>query len=138
MGQARKVVQRRGSRAPKEGRAERRARLGVEIDQTDAHVGYGVADRLQQVDGFRLARPPAHPVPIYVAALRTGIVTYHRGGEEKKLAVADGFVEGLAYDVLMRHEDGTASRLGRFTAQGGAEPQDVGVMAMEPPADQPE
>lgn len=47
------------------------------------------------------------------------------------------FVEGLAYDVLMRHEDGTASRLGRFTAQGGAEPQDVGVMAMEPPADQP-
>jgi probable F420-dependent oxidoreductase len=26
------------------------------------------------VDGFRLARPPAHPVPIYVAALRAGML----------------------------------------------------------------
>jgi F-type H+-transporting ATPase subunit epsilon len=34
---------------------------------------------------------PGH-LPL-LAALRTGIVTYHRGGEEKKLAVADGFVE---------------------------------------------
>jgi F-type H+-transporting ATPase subunit epsilon len=34
---------------------------------------------------------PGH-LPL-LAALRTGIVTYHRGGEERKLAVADGFVE---------------------------------------------
>lgn len=34
---------------------------------------------------------PGH-LPL-LAALRTGIVTYHRGGEETKLAVADGFVE---------------------------------------------
>ena len=34
---------------------------------------------------------PGH-LPL-LAALRTGIVTYHKGGEEKKLAVADGFVE---------------------------------------------
>ena len=34
---------------------------------------------------------PGH-LPL-LAALRTGIVTYHSGGEEKKLAVADGFVE---------------------------------------------
>jgi F-type H+-transporting ATPase subunit epsilon len=34
---------------------------------------------------------PGH-LPL-LAALRTGIVTYHRGGEEKKLAVAEGFVE---------------------------------------------
>ncbi len=27
------------------------------------------------------------------AALRAGIVTYHKGGEEKKLAVGDGFLE---------------------------------------------
>src|SRR6266850_2538356 len=26
------------------------------------------------VDGFRLARPPAHPVPIYIAALRPGML----------------------------------------------------------------
>jgi F-type H+-transporting ATPase subunit epsilon len=34
---------------------------------------------------------PGH-LPL-LAALRTGIVTYHKGGQEKKLAVADGFVE---------------------------------------------
>ena len=34
---------------------------------------------------------PGH-LPL-LAALKTGIVTYHKGGEEKKLAVADGFVE---------------------------------------------
>ena len=34
---------------------------------------------------------PGH-LPL-LAALRTGIVTYHKGGQEKKLAVAEGFVE---------------------------------------------
>src|SRR5215467_945087 len=34
---------------------------------------------------------PGH-LPL-LAALKTGIVTYHKGGNEKKLAVADGFVE---------------------------------------------
>jgi len=34
---------------------------------------------------------PGH-LPL-LAALRTGIVTYHKAGQEKKLAVADGFVE---------------------------------------------
>jgi F-type H+-transporting ATPase subunit epsilon len=34
---------------------------------------------------------PGH-LPL-LAALRTGIVTYHKGGVEKKLAVAEGFVE---------------------------------------------
>jgi len=34
---------------------------------------------------------PGH-LPL-LAALKTGIVTYHKGGEEKRLAVADGFVE---------------------------------------------
>ncbi len=34
---------------------------------------------------------PGH-LPL-LAALRTGIVTFHKSGEEKKLAVADGFVE---------------------------------------------
>jgi alkanesulfonate monooxygenase SsuD/methylene tetrahydromethanopterin reductase-like flavin-dependent oxidoreductase (luciferase family) len=37
------------------------------------------------VDGFRLARPPAHPVPIYVAALRTGML-------QVAGAVADGVI----------------------------------------------
>jgi F-type H+-transporting ATPase subunit epsilon len=34
---------------------------------------------------------PGH-LPL-LAALRTGIVTYHKGGAEKRLAVAEGFVE---------------------------------------------
>jgi F-type H+-transporting ATPase subunit epsilon len=34
---------------------------------------------------------PGH-LPL-LAALKTGIVTYHQAGQEKKLAVADGFVE---------------------------------------------
>jgi F-type H+-transporting ATPase subunit epsilon len=34
---------------------------------------------------------PGH-LPL-LAALRTGIVTYHKGSEEKRVAVADGFVE---------------------------------------------
>ena len=34
---------------------------------------------------------PGH-LPI-LAVLRTGIVTYHKGGEEKRLAVSEGFVE---------------------------------------------
>ena len=34
---------------------------------------------------------PGH-LPL-LAALKTGIVTYHKGGQEKKLAVGDGFVE---------------------------------------------
>ena len=34
---------------------------------------------------------PGH-LPL-LAALRTGIVTYHKGGQEKRLAVAEGFVE---------------------------------------------
>jgi len=34
---------------------------------------------------------PGH-LPL-LAALRTGIVTYHKGGQEMRLAVADGFVE---------------------------------------------
>jgi F-type H+-transporting ATPase subunit epsilon len=34
---------------------------------------------------------PGH-LPL-LAALRTGIVTYHKGGQEVRLAVADGFVE---------------------------------------------
>jgi F-type H+-transporting ATPase subunit epsilon len=34
---------------------------------------------------------PGH-LPL-LAALRTGIVTYHKAGQEQKLAVADGFVE---------------------------------------------
>src|SRR5579859_794169 len=34
---------------------------------------------------------PGH-LPL-LAALKTGIVTYHKKGEEKKLAVAEGFVE---------------------------------------------
>ena len=42
---------------------------------------------------------PGH-LPL-LAALRTGIVTYHKGGDEQKLAVAEGFVEVKDDRVLL-------------------------------------
>src|SRR5690606_341545 len=41
---------------------------------------------------------PGH-LPL-LAALRTGLVTYHKGGEEHRLAVHHGFVE-VAHDVAL-------------------------------------
>jgi F-type H+-transporting ATPase subunit epsilon len=52
---------------------------------------------------------PGH-LPI-LAALKTGIVSYHQGGQEKKIAVANGFVEVvhdtavLLTDYFARKED---------------------------------
>src|SRR5262249_55163006 len=62
------------------------------------------------VDGFRLARPPAHPVPIHVAALRAGMLRV--AGE-----VADGAILNWLSPDDVRRSVGVvreaASRAGR-------------------------
>lgn len=82
------------------------------------------------VDGFRLARPPAEPVPIYVAALRPGMLQV--AGE-----VADGVIlNWLAAADVPR----VVALVGEAAARAGRDPAAVEITArllvnVDPPGD---
>lgn len=71
------------------------------------------------VNGFRLARPPAHPVPIYLGALR-----------EKMLRLAGELADGVILNFLGPHDVRRPIAVVREAAQqAGRDPRDVEIAA---------
>jgi probable F420-dependent oxidoreductase len=71
------------------------------------------------VNGFRLARPPAHPVPIYLGALR-----------ENMLRLAGELADGVILNFLGPHDVAKPIAVVREAArQAGRNPQDVEITA---------
>ncbi|MDZ7727700.1 MAG: LLM class F420-dependent oxidoreductase [Dehalococcoidia bacterium] len=72
-----------------------------------------------QVGGFRLSRPPAHPIPIHVAALREGM-----------LRVAGEIADGCIINWLSAEDAKTSVRIVREAAEAaGRNPDDVEITA---------